>query len=34
MSITHLPASASPDEICATLADDGCVVVDRVDRPK
>ncbi len=34
MSIKHLPLSASPDEICATLADDGCVVVDRVVRPE
>ena len=32
--IKHLPASASPDEICAALADDGCVVVDRVVRPE
>lgn len=32
--VKHLPASASPDEICATLADDGCVVVDRVVRPE
>jgi hypothetical protein len=32
--IKHLPVSASPDEICATLADDGCVVVDRVVRPE
>jgi ectoine hydroxylase-related dioxygenase (phytanoyl-CoA dioxygenase family) len=32
--IKHLPASASPDEICATLNDDGCVVVDRVVRPE
>src|SRR6202050_4969621 len=32
MSIKHLSVSASPDEICATLADDGCVVVDRVVR--
>ena len=34
MSITHLPASASADEICAALADDGCVVVERVVRPE
>src|ERR1700691_531679 len=34
MSITHLPASASADEICAALADDGCVVVDNVVRPE
>jgi len=34
MSIKHLPVSASPDEICATLADDGCVVVDRVVAPE
>ena len=34
MSIKHLPASASVDEICAALADDGCVVVDRVVRPE
>ncbi len=34
MSIKHLPASASADEICAILADDGCVVVDRVVRPE
>src|ERR1700689_135207 len=34
MSITHLSASASADEICAALADDGCVVVDRVVRPE
>jgi ectoine hydroxylase-related dioxygenase (phytanoyl-CoA dioxygenase family) len=32
MSIQHLPASTSADEICAALADDGCVVVDRVVR--
>jgi len=31
--IKHLPASASADEICAALADDGCVVVDNVVRP-
>ena len=34
MSIKHLPVSASADEICAALADDGCVVVDRVVRPE
>src|SRR5579863_5995897 len=34
MSIKHLPVSASSDEICAALADDGCVVVDRVVRPE
>src|SRR5258708_32227200 len=34
MGIKHLPFSASPDEICAALADDGCVVVDRVVRPE
>jgi ectoine hydroxylase-related dioxygenase (phytanoyl-CoA dioxygenase family) len=32
--IKHLPASASADEICAALGDDGCVVVDRVVRPE
>jgi hypothetical protein len=32
--IKHLPASASPDEICAALGDDGCVVVDNVVRPE
>ena len=32
--IKHLPASASADEICAALADDGCVVVDNVVRPE
>src|SRR5580704_10998886 len=31
--IKHLPASASSDEICAALGDDGCVVVDNVVRP-
>src|ERR1700691_2108675 len=34
MSITHLPASASADEICAVLGEDGCVVVDRVVPPE
>src|SRR5260370_24571006 len=34
MSIKHLPVSASADEICAALADDGCVVVDNVVRPE
>jgi ectoine hydroxylase-related dioxygenase (phytanoyl-CoA dioxygenase family) len=34
MSIEHLPASASADEICATLGEDGCVVVDRLVRPE
>ena len=34
MSIKHLSASASADEICAALADDGCVVVDNVVRPE
>src|SRR5579863_9867838 len=34
MSIKHLPVSASSDEICAALADDGCVVVDRLVRPE
>jgi ectoine hydroxylase-related dioxygenase (phytanoyl-CoA dioxygenase family) len=32
--IKHLPVTASADEICAALADDGCVVVDRVVRPE
>jgi hypothetical protein len=32
--IKHLPASASADEICAALGDDGCVVVDSVVRPE
>src|SRR5271156_4758580 len=32
--IKHLSASASADEICAALADDGCVVVDNVVRPE
>jgi ectoine hydroxylase-related dioxygenase (phytanoyl-CoA dioxygenase family) len=34
MSIKHLPVSASADEICAALNDDGCVVVDRIVRPE
>ncbi len=34
MSITHLPASASADEICAVLGEDGVVVVDRIVRPE
>jgi len=34
MSIKHLPASASADEICAALGEDGCVVVDNVVRPE
>ena len=34
MSIKHLPASASADEICAVLGEDGCVVVDRVVSPE
>jgi ectoine hydroxylase-related dioxygenase (phytanoyl-CoA dioxygenase family) len=34
MSITHLPLSASADQICASLADDGCVVVDNVAAPE
>ena len=33
MSIKHLSASSSPDEICAALNDDGCVVVDNVVAP-
>jgi ectoine hydroxylase-related dioxygenase (phytanoyl-CoA dioxygenase family) len=32
--IKHLPASASADEICAALDEDGCVVVDRVVGPE
>src|SRR5271154_3932260 len=32
--IKHLPASASADEICAALGEDGCVVVDNVVRPE
>jgi hypothetical protein len=32
--IKHLPASASADEICTALSDDGCVVVDNVVRPE
>ena len=32
--IKHLPASASPDEICAALGDDGCVVLDNVVVPE
>jgi hypothetical protein len=32
--IKHLPATASADEICAALGDDGCVVVDNVVRPE
>jgi hypothetical protein len=32
--IKHLPATASADEICAALSDDGCVVVDNVVRPE
>lgn len=34
MGIIHLPVSASADEICAALNEDGCVVVDRVVRPE
>jgi ectoine hydroxylase-related dioxygenase (phytanoyl-CoA dioxygenase family) len=34
MSITHLPASASADEISAVLGEDGVVVVDRIVRPE
>jgi len=34
MSIRHLPASVSADEICAVLGEDGCVVVDNVARPE
>ncbi len=34
MSIKHLPASASADEICAVLGEDGVVVVDRIVRPE
>src|SRR5258708_11994110 len=34
MSIIHLPVSASADEICGALNEDGCVVVDRVVRPE
>jgi ectoine hydroxylase-related dioxygenase (phytanoyl-CoA dioxygenase family) len=34
MSIKHLPVTASPDEICAALNDDGCVVVDNVVAPE
>ena len=33
MSIKHLPITSSPDEICAALTDDGCVVVDHVVAP-
>jgi hypothetical protein len=32
--IKHLPVSASADEICTALGDDGCVVVDNVVRPE
>jgi Phytanoyl-CoA dioxygenase (PhyH) len=32
--IKHLLATASADEICAALGDDGCVVVDNVVRPE
>src|ERR1700722_12018254 len=34
MGIIHLPVSASADEICAALNEDGCVVIDRVVRPE
>jgi hypothetical protein len=34
MSITHLSASASADEISAVLGEDGVVVVDRIVRPE
>jgi ectoine hydroxylase-related dioxygenase (phytanoyl-CoA dioxygenase family) len=34
MSIKHLPVTSSPDEICATLNDDGCCVVDNVVPPE
>jgi ectoine hydroxylase-related dioxygenase (phytanoyl-CoA dioxygenase family) len=34
MSIEHLPASASADEISAILGEDGVVVVDRIARPE
>ena len=34
MSVKHLSASASADEICAVLGDDGVVVVDRIVRPE
>jgi ectoine hydroxylase-related dioxygenase (phytanoyl-CoA dioxygenase family) len=32
--IKHLSVSSSPDEICAALNDDGCVVVDNVVAPE
>src|ERR1700722_6270999 len=34
MGTIHPPVSASADEICAALSEDGCVVVDRVVRPE
>src|ERR1700722_76022 len=34
MGTIHPPVSASAEEICAALNEDGCVVVDRVVRPE
>jgi ectoine hydroxylase-related dioxygenase (phytanoyl-CoA dioxygenase family) len=34
MSIKHLPATCTADQICAALGEDGCVVVDNVVRPE
>jgi len=33
MPIEHLPSSASPDQIAAVIARDGCAVIDRVASP-
>ncbi len=34
MTIRHLPAAASPDEVAAAIAADGCVVIDRLASPE
>ena len=34
MTVQHLPATASPDDVAAALAADGCAVIDRVVSPE
>ncbi len=34
MTVRHLPPTASPDEVAAVIAADGCVVIDRLASPE
>lgn len=34
MTVRHVPATASPDEVAAVIAADGCVVIDRLASPE